>query len=158
MNVALATVAGPARTAERGQSEKSPAQASGSSGDELQLAPSLSQLVSQQQQPAAKCAMATSLGWRHRDAAPVPQRGLASLVAMLQSQQGLEAAALAAGLSSPSGLKQQLAARQGFGGIGMVAAAAAAGEDGRSSGARRSPSSHAVSPAPTSWQPMSPQL
>lgn len=76
-------------------------------------------------------------------------RGLASLVAMLQSQRGLDASAAAAALNGRSRLSQQ---RQGFAGIGL--AAAAAGDPGKGGGVH----SHAISPSPTSYQPASPQM
>jgi hypothetical protein len=101
-------------------------------------------------------------------------RGLGSLVAALQqSQHGTEFAAV--GLGSPSSFGAgRLLHQHGFGGLGLAAAsAAAAAERGHSllgkasshhgsqpaeggGGGKGGLLSHAISPAPTTYQPASP--
>jgi len=81
-------------------------------------------------------------------------RGLASVVAMLQSQRGSGAGAAAAALT---GGRSRLSQQHGpFAGVGLAAAAAGhGGEAGKQHGG--SVHSHAISPSPTSYQPASPQ-
>lgn len=108
----------------------------------------------------------------------VAPRGLASLVAALQSQRGVEPSASssgsaggAAGFAGGLNAAPRLAQRHGFAGLGLAAASAAAGSSttgdiafgkpgplgGSQHGGSNGLHSHAISPAVTTYQPASPQ-
>lgn len=108
----------------------------------------------------------------------VAPRGLASLVAALQSQRGTESAASssgsgggAAGFAGGRNPAPRLAQRHGFAGLGLAAATAVTGSSAAGDfysgkpgplgssqhGGSHGLHSHAISPAVTTYEPASPQ-